>query len=216
MVPSPPPSAQTPVLAGLLLAAGESRRFGGPKAVQRLDDETLVGGSARRLLAVCPAGVVVVTGAWREPVMAALAGLPVTECFHPGWAAGMGSSIAAGVAALSDIRAETRAETQVDTQAHAAADGILILPCDLPAVTAADLAALRAAWAREPGRVAAAVHGGVLGPPVIFPRSLWPRLARLTGEQGARSLLGSVGEPIPVPMAAAALDVDRPADLPGR
>ena len=49
------PSA-LPALAGVLLAAGASRRFGAVKALHPVEGETLVARAARSLLAVCGGG----------------------------------------------------------------------------------------------------------------------------------------------------------------
>jgi molybdenum cofactor cytidylyltransferase len=94
-----------------------------------------------------------------------------------------------------------------------AADAVLIIPSDLPAVGAEDLAGLVAAWRAAPARMAAAEFDGHPAPPAIFPRAVWPQLALLHGDQGARALLESAAQHTAVPMPAAALDADTPADL---
>lgn len=183
-------------LAGLVLAAGAGQRFAGPKQVATLGGEALVARAARRALQACDAGVVVVTGAHAEVVAAALTGMPVSIVHHAGWAAGMGGSLARGVGALP-----------ADAQA------CLVLLCDQPAITAADLGALVAAWRATPGVAAAAAFSGTLGAPAIFPAALWPRLAALQGDRGARALLASLPQVSAVAMPRAAYDVDTPEDL---
>jgi molybdenum cofactor cytidylyltransferase len=108
----------------------------------------------------------------------------------------MASSLACGVAALPS-----------------AADAVIIIPCDLPAVGAEDLAGLVAAWRTAPELMAAAEFNGHPAPPAIFPRAVWPQLALLRGDQGARALLEGAAQHIAVPMPSAALDVDTPAEL---
>ena len=189
-------SREPQALAGLVLAAGAGRRFAGPKQVATLGGETLVVRASRLALQVCDAGVVVVTGAHAEVVAAALTGMPVGIVHHADWEAGMGGSLARGVSALpADARA------------------CLVLLCDQAAITGEDLGALVAAWRAAPGVAAAAAFSGTLGAPAIFPAALWPGLAALQGERGARALLASLPRVSAVAMPRAAHDVDTPEDL---
>ncbi len=187
-------------LAGLLLAAGGATRFGSPKVLATFRGEPLVCRAVRLLVPRCQAGVHVVVGASAAGVRGALAsqlaGGSVTLVDNPGWASGLSTSLVRGVAALPQD-----------------ADAVLILLCDQPAVTADDLDALVAAWQVEPALIAAAGFSDRLGPPVIIPRSFWPQLAALRGDQGARSLLEWHAEHTTVVMPHAALDVDTPEDL---
>jgi CTP:molybdopterin cytidylyltransferase MocA len=187
-------------LAGLLLAAGGATRFGSPKVIATYRGEPLVRRAAHLLLPRCTAGVHVVVGAAAAAVRGALAAEvttgTVTLVDNPDWARGLSTSLVRGVAALP-----------------AAADAVLILLCDQPAITAADLDALVAAWEVEPALIAAAGYSDRLGAPVIIPRAYWPQLAALRGDQGARSLLEWHAEHTTVPMPHAALDVDTPEDL---
>lgn len=183
-------------LAGLLLAAGGATRFGSPKVLAPYRGEPLVRRAVHLLVPRCPAGVHVVVGAAAAGVRSALAGEAVMLVDNPDWPRGLSTSLVCGVAALPP-----------------AADAVLILLCDQPAITAADLDALIAAWQVEPELIAAAGFSDRLGPPVIIPRTFWPQLAALRGDQGARSLLEWHAEHTTVVMPHAALDVDTPEDL---
>ena len=187
-------------LAGLLLAAGGATRFGSPKVLANYRGEPLVRRAVRLLLPRCPAGVHVVVGASEAGVRGALAnemtGGKVTLVVNPDWSRGLSTSLVQGVAALPP-----------------AADAVLILLCDQPAITEGDLDALIAGWQVEPALIAAAGFSDRLGPPVIIPREFWPQLAALRGDQGARSLLEWHAEHTTVVMPHAALDVDTPEDL---
>jgi CTP:molybdopterin cytidylyltransferase MocA len=189
--------AAAPGLAGLVLAAGAARRFGGPKALVHYRGEPLVARAARRLAVCCGAGVTVVVGADAVKVAAALpvlSGLQVVE--NPQWSTGLAGSLAAGVAALP-----------------AAATAVLVLLADQPLVDGTDLAALVAAWRRAPDRIAAARFDEVAGVPAILPRRAWPALAALEGDQGARAVIAAATDRVEVPMPHAAWDVDTPDDL---
>lgn len=183
-------------LAGLLLAAGGSRRLGRPKQLLRLGGVPLVRRQAEALAHLADS-VLVVTGADGERVSAALDALPVSLLRNPAWRAGMGGSLAAGVAALP-----------------ASADAVLVLLCDQYRVGATELAGLREAWLEQPLRIVAACWDGLCGPPAIFPRHRFPALEALRGEGGARSLLRAAGaDLIRFDCPAAAHDLDTGEDL---
>src|SRR5947207_4293574 len=84
-------------LAGVLLAAGEGSRFGQPKALVRLEGQTL----AERGIGLLRAGgadlVLVVTGAARVDLGD---GQDVQTVDNPEWRTGMGSSLRAALRAL--------------------------------------------------------------------------------------------------------------------
>ena len=61
---------------------------------------------------------------------------------------------------------------------------------DMPDVTAADLDRLIAAFAKSGGTaIVRATHDGRRGNPVILPRALFPAVAQLEGDTGARHLV---------------------------
>ena len=100
----PPRAAETePEIGGIVLAAGEGKRFGGPKQVAVLDGRPLLEHAVRAMLAV-PAldPVVVVLGAHADAVreQVDLGGVDVVVCDR--WADGQSASLQAGVAALGE------------------------------------------------------------------------------------------------------------------
>lgn len=201
-------------MAGLLLAAGASRRLGQPKALLRAPSGVpMVAEMAGRLLGGGCDTVLVVLGANAESVEEALA---PAQAVHPSrlhtlrhdqWADGMCSSIAAGVIALR--------EKMVDDGAPYAA--ALLATCDMPAVTAAHVAALHRQWRHDVRQRVASrwqddTGAEIIGVPAILPVADWPRLAALSGDQGARALLRAPGT-LSVHLPGGALDLDTPADV---
>ncbi|MDH4158965.1 MAG: nucleotidyltransferase family protein [Actinomycetota bacterium] len=155
------------VTAGLVLAAGAGRRFGGPKAPAVVDDERLVDRAVRVLRAGgCPQ-VVVVLGAWVGEVPDA------DIVVNDDWESGMASSLRAGLSELAG-------RTDVDR--------VLVTLVDLPGLTAAAVRRL-AASADE---LAVATYHGDRGHPVLLGRGHWSAIAdSATGDQGARHYLQS-------------------------
>ena len=181
-------------VAGLVLAAGAGRRFGGPKALAELDGVRLVDRAVSTLIAGGCASVLVVAGA--APLVVADAAVVTNHR----WDTGMGSSLQAGLAHL----------------AGGPASGVVVLLVDTPWVGAAAVSRLIAA--HEAGSVAAqATYGSVPGHPVLLGRSVWDDVTALAvGDQGARGWLRSRRElvaEIACDGTGHDRDVDRPDDL---
>ena len=89
------------MIAGVVLAAGLSRRMGQPKMVLPWGDHTVVAQVVSVLMTAGVGPIFVVTGGARLEVEAALAGLPVQFAFNPDFADGeMVHSLQAGLRAL--------------------------------------------------------------------------------------------------------------------
>lgn len=91
-------------VAGLLLAAGAGRRFGGPKALVEYDGEPLVQRAVRSLAEAGCASVRVVVGASAEQVRELLPP-DVAAVSAARWQDGMGESLKAGLESLAGERA---------------------------------------------------------------------------------------------------------------
>ncbi len=192
----------TPTVHVLILAAGASSRMrGADKLVQPVGPLPLLRHVAGLALATgSPVTVTLPPGA--KARAAVLAGLDLRILEVPDAAQGMSRSLAAGIAVL--------------TPGAGPADGLMILPADMPAFTTPALSDLIARFLCDPGLI---LRGGTMdgqpGHPVIFPRDLWPALAALSGDEGGRSVLsqqkGRV-RVIPLPGPMAILDLDTPED----
>ncbi|MEJ2534392.1 MAG: nucleotidyltransferase family protein [Gammaproteobacteria bacterium] len=183
-------------LGAVLLAAGGSSRLGRSKQLLELHGEPLVRRATRLLKGVTPI-VNVVTGAKRIEVELVLEDAPVKLVHNERWREGIGLSIALGV-------------DHLPPQARA----VLVMLCDQYRLGPGHLASLVAAWREEPARIFAARWNKAFGPPVIFPRTVFPQLSRLTGDRGARQLLVEHRSRVRfVDMPEAGYDVDDPADL---
>jgi CTP:molybdopterin cytidylyltransferase MocA len=186
--------------AGLVLAAGGGRRFGGPKALVRYDDELLVDRATRTLADAGCAPVVVVLGAEAQRVVAEAGLEGCVTLVNEGWKDGMGSSLRCGLSALADLHAAAVTVTLVDT----------------PDVTADAVRRLHASW--QDGAVAVvATYGGEPGHPVVLDTSVWADVATAAvADTGARAWLREHPDVV-VEVACDDLgrhdDIDTPGDL---
>lgn len=182
----------------MLLAAGESARYGGIKQLADFNGEAMVHRTARIALA-SGAMVLVVAGANADVVTAALSDLPLAVVHHSAWREGMGSSLAAGIG-------------QVQAQ-FPFASGALLCLADQPLCDSAWLAHLLAAHRRSPDAILATETNGVSGPPVLFPRDLFNELALWSGSNGAKALLQREASRVLRFPHSSGIDVDTPEDL---
>ncbi len=200
--PAPQSAPSEPKVDIVLLAAGRSSRMGGPnKLLALFDGKPLVRRAAERALGSKASGTVVVTGHQRERVRHALAGLDLAVTDNPDFADGLASSLKAGIAKVS-----------------ADAAGAMIVLGDMPGISSADMDSLIDAFCRSGGRsVVRASHGGRRGNPVLLPRSLFPAIAHLEGDTGARHLVEAEGlDVIDVEIGqGASVDVDTREALEG-
>ncbi|WP_068271176.1 nucleotidyltransferase family protein [Aldersonia kunmingensis] len=158
-------------VAGLLLAAGAGRRFGGPKALATVDGRSLLTTALDALRGGGCSSTVVVTGA-RGDEVAKLLPDDVQEVHCTSWELGMGESLRTGLAVLTS------------TNAVAA----LIHLVDLPDVGASAISRLCSLAAPE--ALARATYGGRPGHPVLVGRKWWPEvMSSAHGDQGAREFL---------------------------
>ena len=186
----------------VLLAAGRSSRMGGPnKLLALFDGKPLVRRTAERALASKASGTIVVTGYQRERVRTALSGLDVTFADNPDFAEGLSSSLKAGISRVAEDAA-----------------GAMIVLGDMPGVSSVDLDRLIDAFRKAEGRsVVRASHDGRRGNPVLLPRALFPAIAHLEGDTGARHLVEAEGlDVVDVEIGnGASLDVDTREALEG-
>jgi molybdenum cofactor cytidylyltransferase len=184
-------------ITGVLLAAGSSRRFGSNKLLALLPDGTpLVLAALRRLRSVLESVIVVVhpqDAVVPELLVADRVQMVVCQNAH----AGMGASLAAGVAASS------------------AARGWLIALADMPAIQVSTLQ--RVAQVLDDGAVLVApFHSGRRGHPVGLHSSFRDELLALSGDAGAREILARHAAALTrldVDDAGVLFDVDTPDDL---
>lgn len=144
-------SALTEGTAAIVLAAGEARRFGGPKLIMPFADSTVIGCVVSALARAGVEPIIVVVGANRASIEGALASADVQIAENPDPSRGMLSSVQIGVAVVPE-----------------SAGRFVIALADQPRLRAEDITRLIAEMARTGKGIARPVHCGKRGHPVVF------------------------------------------------
>ncbi|HJQ58017.1 MAG TPA: nucleotidyltransferase family protein, partial [Vineibacter sp.] len=190
----------------LVLAAGRSSRMGGPnKLLAEIGGKPMVAQVVRAALDSQAISVTVVLGHMAREVRAAVASLDaaaakVTFVENPDYASGLSTSLRAGLATLpADV------------------DGVLVCLGDMPAVAAAQLDKLIAAYNPIEGRaICVPTVGGKRGNPILWDRRFFAEMAGVSGDTGARHLIGEHADlvcEVDIGSDSVLIDLDTPEAL---
>jgi molybdenum cofactor cytidylyltransferase len=203
--PSPrtAPNSAEPRVAGLLLAAGLSRRMAPRNKLLAPDaaGTAMVARVADAVLASRARPVIAVLGHQADEVAAALGPRTLRMVRAPDYESGLSASLRAGLAALP-----------------ADAEAVLVCLGDMPLVTQTLIDRLLDAYdAGEGNLIVVPTHHGKRGNPVLWDRRFFAEMAALTGDTGARALLLRHAEhvvEVECDSDAVLLDFDTPEVLP--
>lgn len=185
------------MLTAVILAAGESRRMGSPKALLLYNDRTFV----EHLLDVTRHPKIgsqrIVLGADADDISQRVALDPAFTVVNPDWEQGQLSSIQAALRTLD----------------RASTDGVMICLVDHPLITSALINELIEAFYHTGKSIVLPVYRGRRGHPVIFAKSLFDELLAAPAEVGARAVVwkhaGDIAE-IPTEEEGAVLNLNDP------
>jgi molybdenum cofactor cytidylyltransferase len=193
------PSPRPPVV-GLLLAAGRASRFRAATGRDKLTETIPLGqpyagipviaAAASALRAAVDEVIVVVDSDNARAIgLAEALGCTAVRCKS----GGIGESIALGVAARPD------------------ASGWVVAPADMPFVKTATIKAIIKAMSAD--AIVAPVHAGQRGHPVGFGKRFGPALMKLSGDEGARSIIAAI-QPVLIETddQGTLRDIDHPDD----
>ena len=160
-------------LAAIILAAGESRRMGRPKALLACQGTTFLGHLLR--VTAHPAISVrrVVLGAAADEIRRATGVAPEAVVMNPEWQKGQLSSLQAGLRSLPE----------------GGTDGVLVCPVDQPLISALLVDRLIKAFRAQKRDIVMPTWQGHRGHPVIFSSKLYPELFAAPVDVGARAVV---------------------------
>ncbi|MBT3990678.1 MAG: NTP transferase domain-containing protein [Rhodospirillaceae bacterium] len=193
--------AREPKIAGLLLAAGSSRRMGEEnKLLTDIDGTAMVARVAKQIQKSKAEGILVVTGHEAKDVTAALQNLATGFVHNSDYADGLSTSLKAGLNALPDD-----------------IDGVIVCLGDMPLLEARHIDQLITAFDPIEGRsICVPVHGRKRGNPVLWGKQFIAEILAVTGDIGARHLLEEHADQVievPVDQDGVLFDVDTPERL---
>jgi molybdenum cofactor cytidylyltransferase len=180
--------------AGLILAAGSSRRMGRPKQLLPVDGRPLLETVVAAANASSLDDVIVVLGGSALEIREAVELGRARVVYNPDHNDGLGSSIRAGLASLDP-----------------GVDRAMIILGDQPAVSAELFDRLLDLQASSGLPSAALRFGDLLHPPVVLDRSLFGDLSSLQGDVGCRAVIR--GRPELVAALPAEADGTHPIDI---
>ena len=167
-------------IAGIILAAGESTRFGQPKQLLDWRGEPFVRAVVKTALESGLSPVIVVTGASAEHVETAVQDLPVQIARNTEWQSGQASSIKVGLSTLTPAPSPYKGE--------GSPGGAIFLLTDQPQITPPILHALMDEHAATLDPIIAPLILDRRGNPVLFDRITFPDLMKLEGDVGGRGI----------------------------
>jgi molybdenum cofactor cytidylyltransferase len=189
--------------AGIVLAAGESKRFGRPKQLLKIQDRHLVEWVLDAALGSRLARVILVLGFKHQKILQSLAKqvshprlqVVINDHYHQG----QSRSLRFGLSAVKDNFPST-----------------MFLLGDQPLVTAEFIDDLLRHFWSSTEIICVPIHQGTRGNPTIFSKTFYPQILQLQGDIGARGIIEShpndvlqveIGDP------RYFFDIDRPEEL---
>jgi molybdenum cofactor cytidylyltransferase len=171
-----------PTIAAVVLAAGRSRRMAPHNKLLVTDPsgKTMIARVVDNVLSSNARPILVVTGHMAEQVEQALGGRPVRYVHAPDYAQGLAESLKAGIAAVPPECA-----------------GAIVCLGDMPLVNGRMIDRLLAMYDPEEGRsIVLPTFRGKQGNPMIWDRRYFPEILGISGDSGARFLVGKHAEQV--------------------
>lgn len=184
------------MIYGLILAAGESKRIGTPKALLKINSETFANRIANVLHSAGIQNIIVVAGPHYEEIRRDADGF--TVIFNPEHSLGQFSSLQTG---LRQIPEQT--------------EFVIVWPVDLPLVQKETLVTLLANAQKEKRPITVPVYHGRKGHPVIYTSETITKILSMEPSHTGKELFEYFEERIDlidVQDPAVLIDIDTPED----
>jgi molybdenum cofactor cytidylyltransferase len=161
----------------IILAAGNSTRFGSIKQLLRFNNKTLLQHAIDEAKQAAADPIVVVLGANANEVSASIDNTGVEIVVNNRWVEGMASGIVAGVGKTSSLQDNVH--------------NIIIAVCDQPFITSVLFEQLFKTQSESRKGIVACSYADTIGTPVLFTQKYFDHLLSLRGDEGAKKLLKS-------------------------
>lgn len=184
----------------VILAAGASTRLGQPKQLISYQGKSLIEQITGVAIASDGQPIVVVLGANVSRIKPKLSAYNIEIAWNEQWSTGMASSLRCGLKKIRAIAPDLNA--------------IILMLCDQPFVSTPLLQELINGYATGNYPIVASQYGEVIGVPALFDQTLFPELARIEGDRGARQIINSdQSKLLRIPFPEGLIDIDTPDDL---
>ncbi|MDD2866187.1 MAG: nucleotidyltransferase family protein [Candidatus Omnitrophica bacterium] len=150
----------------IVLAAGASSRFGSPKPLARIHSRPLIALLSEQLLKTQLEEILVVLGADADAIRPCVCSDPRIKCvFNESFKRGQTSSFKKGLQAISGE-----------------ADGVLLLPADVPFVRPETINTIIETFSKNPFSILVPTYKGQGGHPPVFSKTLFAEFGKLSDE----------------------------------
>ncbi|WP_242042241.1 MULTISPECIES: nucleotidyltransferase family protein [Cyanophyceae] len=181
------------------MAAGASIRMGTPKQLLLYQGKSLICRTVEAAIASSCNSIVVVLGAYAEQIKPEIAQYDIQFTDNNQWSAGMGTSIQAGIQALS--------------QTHRELEAAIFLVCDQPFISTEIIDQLIATYHVNHKSIVASEYAGTLGVPALFNYNIFSELVSLQSTTGAKQIIyNHISDVIGIPFPQGLVDLDTPED----
>ena len=188
------------MISAIVLAAGQSTRFGRCKQLALVGDRPLLQHTIDQLAQSRVDDVIVVLGSQADEIRRSIRFGSARVIINPDYAEGMSTSLQAGLRALR------------------ASEAALVVLGDQPFVTAATIVKLIAEYRRMKPSVVVPTYNGFRGNPVLVDASLFSEMMEIRGDIGCRAIFGDHADSIAkvaVDDPGVVRDIDTPEDIDG-
>lgn len=188
-------------IAGIVLAAGSSSRFGGKnKLLAEIDGQPLITRSVQTLIESNVDPVYVVVSDRHRRVQRIVQPLRVRVLVNEASSQGQGTSVRTGVEAVRRC---------------SSVDAVMVSLGDMPFVSPSTIERLIATYQAGVAGIIVAGYQGQRGNPVLFDASYLESLASVSGDTGARHLIVGSDDAVLVETGDPGVlqDIDTPTDL---
>ncbi len=187
------------MISGILLAAGESRRMGSPKALLRYQGKTFIERICNAYLTAGVDELIVVLGARADELRRAIPAHPTLRTVvNPRYFQGQLSSLMTGIGALSSE-----------------SEAVIVNLVDHPLISANTISSLTSSFRESPLPILIASYNGKRGHPVLFSRQVYGEILAAPLNQGAKVVVRkdpSRVRELPLNDPGILADIDTPED----